>query len=139
MLLQDWNEIRSKTTDTYNTRVFNHGQTFTYSKKESQYLSFSGATYTHRSNCYQQMEQTIITSADHRVSDRTRHSKWPPEQRSLLSLPQKGEQLFQMYYGLWNSAVKSTCNKWHYGYYFFKKSYQPGNLYLRVKINEGSK
>lgn len=118
------------------TWVFSHRQKFTYSKKENQYLSFRDATYTHRSNRHQQMEQMMITSADHRRSDSSRHSEWPPQQTFLLSLPQKGKELFQIYYGLWNSAVKSTCNKWHYGYCFFKESYQLGNLCLRVKINQ---
>lgn len=69
MLLQDWSKVRSKTTGTHNTRAFNHRQEFSHSRKESWYLIFRGATYTHRSNCHQQMEQMIITSADHRVTE----------------------------------------------------------------------
>lgn len=128
MLLQDWGEVRSKQ---QMHRVQECSTTYRNTDTQRSKVSVSV------SDCHPQMEQVIISSAEHRVTAHVHNSHLSkglgsPHHRRVNNYF-SCTMVFEIQ--LW----KALPVNWHFGYYFFQKGYQPGNLYLRVKINEGSK
>lgn len=128
MLLQDWGEVRSKQ---QMHRVQECSTTYRNTDTQRSKVSVSV------SDCHPQMEQVIISSAEHRVTAHVHNSHLSkrlgsPHHRRVNNYF-SCTMVFEIQ--LW----KALPVNWHFGYYFFQKGYQPGNLYLRVKINEGNK